>query len=60
MSLKDSIITALIKDANKMLQVKAKILEKKLTENKKSFNRLGQYNKRNNFEIKGIPSTVGD
>ena len=33
---------------------------KKLAYNEKSFNRLDQYNIRNNLEIQGIPSTVGD
>ena len=59
LSVKDSIITAL-RDDNKMLQAKVKFLEKKLVESKKSFNRLDQYNRRNNLEIQGIPSTVGD
>ena len=59
LSVKDSIITAL-RDDNKMLQAKVKILEKKLAESEKSFNRLDQYNRRNNLEIQGIPSTVDD
>ena len=58
LSVKDSIITAL-RDDNKMLQAKVEFLEKKLVENEKSFNRLDQYNRRNNFKIQGIPSTVG-
>ena len=58
LSVKDSIITAL-RDDNKMLQAKVEFLEKKLAENEKSFNRLDQYNRRNNFKIQGIPSTVG-
>ena len=51
LSVKDSVITALRND-NKMLQVKVEILEKKkkkLAESEKSFNRLDQYNKRNNL-----------
>ena len=56
---KDPIITAL-KDENKMSRVKFEILEKKLAENYKSFNKPDQYNRRNNLEIQGIPSTVGD
>ena len=60
LSVKDSIITAL-RDDNKMLQDKVKILEKKkIAESEKSFNRLDQYNRKNNLEIQGIPSTVDD
>ena len=59
LSVKDSIITAL-RDDNKMLQAKVEFLERKLAESEKSFNRLDQYNRRNNLEIQGIPSTVGD
>ena len=59
LSVKDSIITAL-RDDNKMLQAKVEFLERKLAESEESFNRLGQYNRRNNLEIQGIPSTVGD
>ena len=59
LSVKDSIITAL-RDDNKMPQVKVEILEKTLAESEKYFNKLDQYNRRNNFEIQGIPSTVGD
>ena len=43
-----------------MLQAKVKFLQKKLVESGKSFNRLDQHNRRNNLEIQGIPSTVGD
>ena len=59
MDVKDSIIDAL-KDENKMLQVKVDILQKKIAEDEKSFNRLGQYNRRNNLEIQDISSVVGD
>ena len=59
LSVKDSIITAL-RDDNKMLQAKVEFLQKKLVESRKSFNRLEQHNRRNNLEIQGIPSTVGD
>ena len=59
LSVKDSIITAL-RDDNKMLQINVEILEKKLAESEKSFNRLDQYNRRNNLEIQGIPSTADD
>ena len=54
-----STITAL-RDDNKMLHLKVKILEKKLAESEKPFNRLDQYNRRNNLEIQSILSTVGD
>ena len=48
-----------------MLQVKVLILQKKKKKKKntrkwKVLNRLDQYNRRNNLEIQGIPSTVGD
>ena len=43
-----------------MLQAKVKFLEKKLEESGKFFNRLDQCNRRNNLEIQGIPSAVGD
>ena len=43
-----------------MLQANVEFLERKLAESEKSFNRLDQYNRRNNLEIQGIPSTVGD
>ena len=59
LSVKDSIITAL-RDDNKMLLAKVEFLQKKLVESRKSFNRLEQHNRRNNLEIQGIPSTVGD
>ena len=59
LSVKDSIITAL-RDDNKMLQAKVEFLERKLAESEKSFNRLDQYNRRNNLEIQVIPSVVGD
>ena len=59
LSVKDSTITAL-RDDNKMLHLKVKILEKKLAESEKPFNRLDQYNRRNNLEIQSILSTVGD
>ena len=38
----------------------SQISRKKQVESEKSFNRLDQYNRRNNLEIQGIPSTVGD
>ena len=41
---------------NKMLQVKVEILEKILAEREKSFNRLDEYNRRNNLAIQGIYS----
>ena len=59
LSVKDSIVTAL-RDDNKMLQGKVEFLGKKVAESEQSFNRLNQYNRRNNLEIQGIPSTVGD
>ena len=59
LSVKDSIIAAL-RDDNKILQVKVEILEKKLAESEKSFNRLDQYNRRKNLEIQSIPSTIND
>ena len=59
LSVKDSTITAL-RDDNKMLHLKVKILEKKLAESEKPFNRLDQYNRTNNLEIQSILSTVGD
>ena len=55
LSAKDS-----LRNDNKMFQAKVEFLEKKLVECAKSFNRQDQYNRRNNLEIQGIPSTVGD
>ena len=59
LSVKDSIITAL-RDDNNRLEVKVEILEKKLAGSEKSFNRLDQYNRRNNLEVQGIPYTADD
>ena len=59
LNIKDSIINAL-KDDNKKLHSKIEDLEKKLYETELSFNRLDQYNRRNNIEIQGIPSNVAD
>ena len=53
LSAKDS-----LRNDNKMFQAKVEFLEKKLVECAKSFNRLDQYNRRNNLEIKGTLSTV--
>ena len=53
-----TIINALRGD-NKILQAKVEILEKKLAETEKSFNRLDHYNRKNNLEIQSILSTVG-
>ena len=55
-SIKDSIINALNDDDNKKLHSKTEDLEMKLHESESSsLNRLGQYNRRNNIEIQGIP-----
>ena len=59
LNIKDSIINTL-KDDNKKLHSKIEDLEKKLYETELSFNRLDQYNRRNNIEIQGIPSNVAD
>ena len=55
-NIKDSIINALNDDDNKKLHSKTEDLEMKLHESESSsLNRLGQYNRRNNIEIQGIP-----
>ena len=58
-NIKDSIINAL-KDDNKKLHSKIENLETKLQETGLSFNRLDQYNWRNNIEIQDISSNVAD
>ena len=55
-SIKDSIINALKDDDNKKLHSKTEDLEMKLHESESSsLNSPGQYNRRNNIEIQGIP-----
>ena len=47
-------------DDNTKLHSKIEDPEMKLHETELSFNRLDQYNRRNNIEIQGIPSNVAD
>ena len=59
LSLKDTIIDALKKD-NGQLRNKVELLEKKLTEVGISHHKLEQYTRRNNIEIRGMPSQIPD
>ena len=59
MSIKDTIINAL-KEDNAQLRNKVGFLEKKLTEVEISRNKLEQYTRRNNIEIRGIPPRIPD
>ena len=59
MSIKNTIIDAL-KEENLKLQNKVKKLEDQLFEIDQKSNNLDQYNRRNNFEIQGIPANVTD
>ena len=59
MKVKDSIIETLKEDNIKM-QNKVEILKEQPSENKLYLNKLDQYNRRNNIEIQGIPSSVSD
>ena len=59
MSIKDSIIDAL-KEENFRLQQKVQHLEKKLSDIEIAENKLEHYTRRNNIEIKGVPSSVHD
>ena len=59
MSIKDSVTDAL-KEKNFRLQQKVQHLEKKLSDIETVENQLGQYTRRNNIEIQGIPSSVHD
>ena len=47
-------------DDNTKLHSKIEDPEMKLHETELAFNRLDQYNRRNNIEIQGIPSNVAD
>ena len=58
-SIKESIINAL-KEENKLLKSKVLNLEHKLSQSKAHVNSLDKYNRRNNLEIRGIPSSVSD
>ena len=58
-NIEDFIINPL-KDDNKKLHSEIEDLETKLHETELSFNRLDQYNWRNNIEMQGIPSNVAD
>ena len=57
LSLKDTIIDAL-KEDNGQLRNKVELLEKKLTEVGISHHKLEQYTRRNNIEIRGMPSQI--
>ena len=59
LSLKDTIIDAL-KEDNGQLRNKVELLEKKLTEVGISHHKLEQYTRRNNIEIRGMPSQIPD
>ena len=59
MKVKDSVIEAL-KEDNLKLQKKVESLEEQLSENITNINKIDQYNRRNNIEIQGIPSSVSD
>ena len=59
MSIKNTIIGALKQD-NDQLRNKAKLQGKKVTEVEISHKNLGQYARRNNIEIQGIPSQISD
>ena len=56
---KDSIIEAL-KAENLKLQQKVEKLENRISELESDLNKNNQYNRRNNIEIQGIPSEIGD
>ena len=58
-SLFDSIIEAL-KTENLKLQQKVEKLETRISELESDLNKKDQYNRRNNIEIQGIPSDIGD
>ena len=58
-SIKESIINALKKES-KLLKSKVLNLEHNLSQSEACINSLGQYNRRNNLEIQGIPSNVSD
>ena len=59
LSLKDTIIDAL-KEDNGQLRNKVELLEKKLSEVGISHHNLEQYTRRNNIEIRGMPSQIPD
>ena len=59
LSLKDTIIDAL-KEDNGQLRNEVELLEKKLTEVGISHHKLEQYTRRNNIEIRGMPSQIPD
>ena len=59
LELKDSIIEAL-KAENLKLQQKVEKLENRISELESDLNKKDQYNRRNNIEIQGIPSDIGD
>ena len=59
MSIKDSIIDAL-KEENSRLQQNVQSLGNKLSDVEIAENKLGQYTRRNNIEIQGIPLSVQD
>ena len=59
LSLKDTIIDAL-KEDNGQLRNKVELLENKLTEVGISHHKLEQYTRRNNIEIRGMPSQIPD
>ena len=59
LSLKDTIIDAL-KEDNGQLRNKVELLEKKLTEVGISHHKLEQYTRRNNIEIRSMPSQIPD
>ena len=59
MQVKNSVIEAL-KEDNLKMQRKVETLEEQLAENDAYINKLDQYNRRNNIEIQGIPSSVSD
>ena len=59
MKVKDSVTEAL-KEDNIKVQNKVEILEEQLSENKLCLNKLDKYNRGNNIEIQGIPSSISD
>ena len=56
----NNIIIDVLKEENLKLQNKVKELEDQLSEIDQKSNKLDQYNRRNYFEIQGIPANLTD